>query len=165
MKGILLAVGFLLGFVVASVSDNTFFSPKASREVVEPVFSPDAPHIVIEPTGTTQSTDKTPRPKSIAEGGTVFDDRRAVLEYHQLSARKGNAQAQYTMALRYLQGIDVPKNETLAMEYLNAARNGGEVRARDKITELEREKRKAAAKLRELKETAFLAELEKQREN
>ena len=69
------------------------------------------------------------------------------------------------MALRYLHGIDMPKNEALQMEYLNAARNGGEVRARDKITELEREKRKAAAKLREQKETAFLAELEKQREN
>ena len=161
MKGVLLVLGFVLGVTFASVSEITFFKPKASVEVSEPVFSPDAPQIVIEPPKPTQIIENTPKPKPIAEGGTVFDDRRAVLEYQQQSARKGNAQALYTMALRYLDGIDVSKNEMLAMQYLHEARNAGEVRARDKITELERTKRKEQAKLREQKESAFLAELEK----
>jgi hypothetical protein len=164
MKGILLAVGFLLGVVFTSLSQNILFPPKAPRETVDPVVAPDAPHIEIVPAKATPVPENTPKPKPVAEGGTGFDDRREVLEYQLQSARKGNAQAKYAMALRYLHGIDVPKNETLAMEYLHDARNAGEVRARDKITELEREKRKAAAKLRDVKETAFLAELEKYHE-
>jgi hypothetical protein len=73
----------------------------------------------------------------------IFDDRRAVLRYQQFSAVKGNPQAQYAMALRYLHGIDVPKDPEKAAQFLKSARSGGELRARDKILEIEREKRKA----------------------
>ena len=163
MKGLLLAlVGFILGVAYASVSDNPLFKSRTDRDLPAP-DSPEAIPIVFDPPKALETTnDPGPKSKPIAEGGTDFNDRQAVLDYQRQSARSGNAQAQYTMALRYLHGIDVPKNESLAMQYLHDARNGGEVRARDKITEVERLKRKAAAKQREQKETTFLAQIEKQ---
>ena len=166
MKGILLAiVGFVLGVTYASVSEKSFFKSKTSGDVPAPDSTAVVP-IVLQPPKLIQTTnDPGPKPKPIAEGGTVFNDRLAVLEYHQQSARSGNPQAQYAMALRYLYGIDVPKNETLAMEYLQASRNGGDVRARDKITEVERLKRQAAAKQREQREFAYLKEIEKEHGN
>lgn len=163
MKGVLLAlVGFILGVAYASVSDNPLFKSRSDRDLPAP-DSPETVPIVFDPPKLIEATnDPGPKPKPIAEGGTDFNDRQAVLDYQRQSARGGNAQAQYAMALRYLYGIDLPKNESLAMEYLHAARNSGDVRARDKITEVERLKRRAAAKQREQKETKFLAEIEKQ---
>ena len=165
MKGVLLALlGFVLGVVYASVTENPFLKSRTDQNL--PVADPAegvAPIVLEPPKALPATNDPGPKRMPVAEGGTSFDDRQAVLEYHQHSARKGNAQALYAMALRYLNGIDVPKNESLAMQYLHDARNAGDVRARDKITEVERLKRKAAAKQREQKETTFLAELEKYR--
>jgi hypothetical protein len=163
MKGVLLAlVGFLLGVAYASVSENPLFISRAGPDLPAPDPSEAIPIVIDPPRALETTNDPGPKPKPIAEGGTAFNDRQAVLEYHQHSARSGNAQALYAMALRYLHGIDLPKNESLAMDYLHAARNAGEVRARDKITELARLKRQAAAQQREQKEITFLAEVEKQ---
>jgi hypothetical protein len=101
-----------------------------------------------------------PRIRPKHEAGRVLNERKAVLEYQQQSAAKGNAQAQYAMGLRFLHGIDVPKDEEKAFEYLKASHSGGDVRARDKITELERTKRKAEADAREAREKAFLGRYE-----
>jgi TPR repeat protein len=133
-----------------------------------PTLTPTAPPVSMTPARTaSQATVKAkdaqiaPKAPPIAEGGTDFNDRRAVLQYQQQSAAKGNGQAQYAMGLRYLHGIDVPKDEEKALEYLKAARNSGDLRARDKLTELERAKRKAEVEILDLKEAAFLAEVAK----
>ena len=164
MKGVLLAlVGFILGIVYASVSDNPLFKSKTNQDFPAPDAAEGIAPLVLDPPKELQTTnDPGPKAMPIAEGGTFFNDRQAVLDYQKRSARGGNAQALYAMGLRYLDGIDVPKNESLAMDYLHAARNAGSVRARDKITEVERLNRRAAAKQREQKEIAFLSQIEKQ---
>ncbi len=161
MKGILLGFALLLGVGYTFASVGAFVRQKLHRGSANSAPLPKQPvAIVHKPKANVANVEVRPMP--IALGGTTLDDRRDVLEYQLGRARKGNAQAQYTMALRHLEGIDVPKNEDLALRYLHASRNGGEVRARDKITEVRRIKRQAALKERELREAAFLAELEKQ---
>jgi hypothetical protein len=69
-------------------------------------------------------------------GGDVFDERAAVLSYQTQQAAKGNPEALYAMGLRYLNGIDVAKNDALGRDYLEAAKKKGNLRARAKLEEL-----------------------------
>jgi TPR repeat protein len=74
--------------------------------------------------------------------GEVFDERSSVLSYHALQAAKGNPEALYAMGMRYLNGVDVAKNEVLAKDSLESARKKGNLRARVKLEELNRRKQR-----------------------
>jgi hypothetical protein len=74
--------------------------------------------------------------------------RQSVLEYQEKQASTGEFQALYVMGLRYLAGVDVPKDEKRARELLVAAQEKGDLRARIKIQELDRAARKAEAEAR-----------------
>ena len=57
-------------------------------------------------------------------------------------------QALYVMGLRYLAGVDVPKDEKKTREFLRAALEKGDLRARNKILELDQAARNAELEAR-----------------
>jgi len=74
-----------------------------------------------------------PPPASAAGSYTEHD---TMLEFQKASAKKGFAQSQYIMALRYLSGNCVPKDTAQAQQLLEAAAKQGHGKAREKLQEL-----------------------------
>jgi TPR repeat protein len=67
---------------------------------------------------------------------SLYTEHDTMLEFQKASAKKGFAQSEYVMALRYLSGNGVPKDETQARQLLEAAAKQGHVKARQKLQEL-----------------------------
>ena len=85
------------------------------------------PATVRKPTATTE--------KAIME--VRYDDSDPILEFQKQNALKGDSRSQYALGVRYLEGIGVEKNETLAREYLQKSRDQGDSRAKEKLKQLE----------------------------
>lgn len=73
-----------------------------------------------------------PQPKPLSDAA-----KQKVLEFQQKRASEGSASAQFDMALRYLNGDGVEKNEATARSWLEKAAAGGNSQAVKKLKELE----------------------------
>jgi TPR repeat protein len=111
----------------------------AAEVAATPVGSPSA-------TGTTTAK-PAEKPSAAVAGKTnvapaitsgTYTEHDTFLEFQKSQAKKGFPQSQYIMALRYLSGNGVPKDEAKARELLAAAAKQGHVKSREKLLELKR---------------------------
>jgi hypothetical protein len=93
------------------------------------------------------TSERVKRPITVADlpkstfSGDSYNDRDALLTYQKEQAAKGNAQSQFVMANRYLTGTGVEKDEAKARELLEAASKSGNLKAREKLRELDQVKK------------------------
>jgi hypothetical protein len=80
-------------------------------------------------------------PAGVRNTEQVFDDKETLLSYQKEQAEKGNAESQYAVGIRYLTGNGLEKNEQLAIEWLQRASSGGNLKARAKLRDLRSPKR------------------------
>jgi hypothetical protein len=74
-----------------------------------------------------------PQPKPLSDAS-----KQKVLEFQQKRAAEGSASAQFDLALRYLSGDGVERNEATARSWLLKAAAGGNSQATKKLQELDR---------------------------
>jgi len=134
---------YLLGIALVD-----FLDLRTSTSAAEPLF----PALTLRLQNDSQDESKNAIPALDQPLSSDLPDvsatKPSVLEYQEKQGANGDFQALYVMALRYLAGVDVPKDERKARELLGAARAKGDLRARNKILELDRAARKAEAEAR-----------------
>jgi len=67
-----------------------------------------------------------------------YDKSDPILEFQKQNAAKGAPDSQYAIGMRYLNGNGVEKDESKAKEWLGKAASQGNVKAADKLRELEK---------------------------
>ena len=80
------------------------------------------------------TTAASPQPAQLTDA-----TKQKVLEFQQKRAAEGSANAQFDLALRYLSGDGVEKNETTALSWLRKAAAGGNGQAAKKLKDLGKE--------------------------
>jgi hypothetical protein len=96
------------------------------------------PAATVEPQNESEKATPALDQRAISSLPDVSAERQSVLEDQEKQAAEGDVQALYVMGLRYLAGVDVPKDEKKARDFLRAAQKKGDLRARNKISELDR---------------------------
>jgi len=109
---------------------------------------PQVPPVKLQPQNESDKAMPAPNLPVTSNLPNVSAERQSVLEDQEKQAAKGDSQALYVMGLRYLAGVDVPKDEKKAREFLRAAEEKGDLRARNKILELDRAARNAEMEAR-----------------
>lgn len=127
-------------------------APPVARQPVPPLYA--RPALVLPPNASTNTVSegepvenktvtnlvvklpRTNRPPSVIE--LRYETTDPLLAFQQANAEKGFPESQYAMGIRYLNGTGVPRDEERAREYLEAAADRGNAKAKEKLRELRR---------------------------
>lgn len=105
---------------------------------------PAAPGAVARPAGAAAVAPVPVDPEKVQAGKDEVEQKR--IDYQKKRAEEGSDSAQFDLALRYLTGNGVEKNDATGMKWLEASAKGGNSQATKKLAELKKkEKEKAPA--------------------
>jgi len=130
----------ILACAVATLADGADAPASAKKDAAIP--PPGSLKVAVQQAPSLSASSAKTNAASTAPSAGSYTEHDTLLEFQKASAKRGFAQAQYIMALRYLSGNGVAKDENQARDLLAAAARQGHVKAREKLKTLKHAERK-----------------------